>query len=338
MRKTILTLSVLALIASSCGQATKKQSNTIASDSIRIIDETCLIEIMNCEGDCSYSEDVGVYALRAAEKFEKMGIKKVNIPAGQSYLSFALDNDENYIVDTKGYCFADNSLLYKKGKKPIFLSTFELGFSNDENEWKKITNYLTASTMPSQSYVGLWHDYDNAPNELTILEIGDNKIEFEISFFRNYGANGTARMENNEIVFVLDNDKSGKMKFNENSISFTVDSSDYEFTIKIENKQYAEKPKFLWQSDEFVMSFYEDGTAQFSRIFNEKIIYLSTSKYLVFPTYIQFDNDNTWEFFDDFGNVSPSWKIFNYHKISGKSDEGIEIIEEYFRESGDGMP
>jgi hypothetical protein len=120
--------------------ATKQQ--TIDHESIQIIDETCLIEKDDCSGDCHCSEDIGWYAWTAAEKFEQMGVKKVTIPAEQRYLSFALDNGESYIVDTKGYCFADNALLYKKGKKPISLSTFNLGYSNDEQEWEKIANYL----------------------------------------------------------------------------------------------------------------------------------------------------------------------------------------------------
>jgi len=210
-----------------------------------------------------------------------------------------------------------------------------------------IKDNLATSMMPSQSYIGLWHTADNLSDDLTILEISDNEIKFELGIFRITTVYGTAEIKDNKIVFASDIDVSGTMEFSENNILISVEKSAFKhiavgtqwnFTVKVENKQYAHPPKFLWQSDEFVMSLYGDGTAQFSRIFNEKVIYLSTSKYQVFPTYIQFDNDNTWEFFDDFGNVATSWKIFNYHKFSDEREENIEIIEEYFRESGDGMP
>ena len=83
-------------------------------------------------------------------------------------------------------------------------------------------------TMPSQSYVGLWHTDDNPPNDLTILEIG-SVIKFEFGIYRLIGANGTAKIENNEIVFVTDADFGGTMKFSENGILLTVDKSDFQY-------------------------------------------------------------------------------------------------------------
>ena len=143
MKKSIIILTAIALIAGGCGQKkSKQQTDEANSETPQIITETCLIEKDNCSGDCYCSEDIGWYAWQAAERFEKLGIKQISISAEQRYLSFPLDNGENYIVDTKDFCFADNALLYKKGKKPMPLSTFDLGFNNNEQEWEKIAKYL----------------------------------------------------------------------------------------------------------------------------------------------------------------------------------------------------
>jgi len=99
------------------------------------------------------------------------------------------------------------------------------------------------ATMPSQSYVGLWYDEYYPPNDLTILEIDENIIRFELGVYRIIGTAGTAYIENDKIVFDTDAYFSGTMQFNDNSIFLTVDKSDfdyirvgttYDFTVKAE--------------------------------------------------------------------------------------------------------
>jgi hypothetical protein len=93
--------------------------------------------------------------------------------------------------------------------------------------------------LPSQSYIGEWHSHENAPDVLKILDITDGTINFILDLHRNYSAAGTARIENNKIVFVTDNDKSGTMQFNENGISLTIDGVEYDFIIKQTDAQTA---------------------------------------------------------------------------------------------------
>jgi uncharacterized protein YecT (DUF1311 family) len=121
-----------------------------------------------------------------------------------------------------------------------------------------------AITMPSQTYVGIWHTDENPPDELTIFEINENEIKFELSFFRRFGTEGTAKIENNEITVVTDNGCSGTMTFDENGITLTVVQSELpensvmeagatvSFTVKFvpEDKKEAEKHPIEIQYEE----------------------------------------------------------------------------------------
>jgi len=51
MRKIIILLSILALIVSSCKQATKKQTETTVEDTLAIVEDTELIEVQDTNGD-----------------------------------------------------------------------------------------------------------------------------------------------------------------------------------------------------------------------------------------------------------------------------------------------
>jgi len=96
------------------------------ADSIQAINETCLIFIApetkefadeNSDEAVAYFnnwEGFGFYMAQARTQFERTAIK--DIMSEKRYLSFALDNGEQHIVDTKEVGMA---LLYKKGKLPI---------------------------------------------------------------------------------------------------------------------------------------------------------------------------------------------------------------------------
>ena len=82
-------------------------------------------------------------------------------------------------------------------KKTIFILiafTFIAVGCNKERKQKQAegNSQNETITMPDQSYVGLWQDTaDAAPDVLTILEISNNEIKFELGIYRNrYRRNG----------------------------------------------------------------------------------------------------------------------------------------------------
>ncbi|MCL1966663.1 MAG: LprI family protein, partial [Fibromonadales bacterium] len=107
------------------------------------------------------------------------------------------------------------------------------------------------NAMPDKSYIGMWYDSDDpAPNELEIFEI-DSTIKFELGIYRLGTVTGTAKFENNKIVFVNEYGDSGTLKFNEGSILITVEKSDnqyiqgqtYNFVIKAGAEKTASEPQ-----------------------------------------------------------------------------------------------
>jgi len=126
MKKGILILSVIALFAAGCGQQTG--TSVFHPDSTQTINETCLIfvcpEEQNFEDENSEEaeryftivDDFVFYSSKTAMRFKEAGINC--IAAEKRYLSFTLDNNEKYIVDTKKQGNFD-ALLYKKGQMPI---------------------------------------------------------------------------------------------------------------------------------------------------------------------------------------------------------------------------
>jgi len=106
----------------------------------------------------------------------------------------------------------------------------------------------TKITMPSQSYIGLWHTDYYPPDELTILEISKNTIRFELGIHRTISTIGTAKIEKNKIVFTTEKNAnfSGTMEFNDNSIllffekadmSYIQAGRDLSFTVKVEDTE-----------------------------------------------------------------------------------------------------
>ena len=139
MKKTIFTLTVLAILTFGCNQATKKQAGNenIPSDSIFVITETCLTLQSLQEQDFKEEEaeafyDFLFYSAEAGTNFKKLGINVVSI--SKRYLSFALDNGKNYLADTKKQSIFE-AFLYKKGEKPISIHIVN-------NDWKAIADYL----------------------------------------------------------------------------------------------------------------------------------------------------------------------------------------------------
>jgi len=78
-------------------------------------------------------------------------------------------------------------------------------------------------TMPSQAYIGLWKDGGENPNALTILEITDSTILFEIDMPGKMEAVGTAILDDNRIVYTTNFMTTGEIEFfREKEIAFSV--------------------------------------------------------------------------------------------------------------------
>jgi len=138
MKKTILILSVLAFIASSCGNKKQTGYENIPADSIQVINETCLVLKYPKAGDFDNEEasevlsDFSEHSVATIARFQKLGINTVAVE--KRYLSFALNNGESHIIDTKEHDIF-KALLYKKGEIPI--SVHIVGY-----EWKSVADYL----------------------------------------------------------------------------------------------------------------------------------------------------------------------------------------------------
>ena len=152
MKKTIQVLaSLIFILSTSCGQqqsgATKVEQSNDETDSISVIKETCLIEILpearhfddeDSEEAQNYyvaMDDWYFYMAETKERFEKTGIRSV--VAEKRYLSFTLADNEKFIVDTeeKRNDAPVSALLYKKGHIPITIDIID-------NDMETINEYL----------------------------------------------------------------------------------------------------------------------------------------------------------------------------------------------------
>ena len=138
MKKTIIILTAFALIAGSCGNKKQAGYGNISADSIQVINETCLVlkipeaqDFVNDESQDALS-DFSFYSAETNVRFRKLGIDFV--PVEKRYLSFALNNGENHIIDTKEQSIFE-AFLYKEGKAPISVDIVS-------NDWKSIADYL----------------------------------------------------------------------------------------------------------------------------------------------------------------------------------------------------
>ena len=114
-------------------QITNFETDTeeINSDQILHINKTCLLitlfdteEDENSEKSADYyiaMEDWHFFIAETTAKFKEMGVEAIHIPQGKQYVSFALANAENVVIDIRkkqnGMEWA--ALLYRKGCIPI---------------------------------------------------------------------------------------------------------------------------------------------------------------------------------------------------------------------------
>jgi uncharacterized protein (TIGR02145 family) len=197
----------------------------------------------------------------------------------------------------------------------------------------------TKVMMPDKKYIGTWRDAYNPPNDLTILEI-DSTIKFELGVHRITTTIGTAKIENNKIIFVTDCHWNGTIVFNENGILLTVDKSgpelasgtEFNFTVRVDEKKLQRSVKYLWQGEGVNYICFDDGTAyqeiedhepdESDLIISGKINpenpgnIETNATYKEFPTHLLVNgNNNKWEFFNEFGQIDGGWKIFNHYRV-----------------------
>ena len=90
------------------------------------------------------------------------------------------------------------------------------------------------NTMPDKSYIGTWHDDENAADILTIAEISNDTIEFELELYRLTAIVATAKNEGGKIKFsgIVEADGSaisGTLEFDVSSISVIIDESEWDY-------------------------------------------------------------------------------------------------------------
>jgi len=78
---------------------------------------------------------------------------------------------------------------------------------------------------------------------------------------------------------------------------------------EVEENQSQKTLKYLYND----FGFFDDGTCVSD--INSPNPEL-TDTYHEFPTFLVVGKHAEWEFFDDFGHITPSWKIINYHKVN----------------------
>jgi uncharacterized protein (TIGR02145 family) len=125
-------------------------------DSVKIFDKTCLIDIPDfeylkakaernaaeeAEGNFDETGDDAFYMGNAIGQFNKLGFEGScgYVEEKDRYLSFALDDGENYVIDLKDGERRE-VLLYKKGKKPLDIG---IGWENPIGMYlQEISTYL----------------------------------------------------------------------------------------------------------------------------------------------------------------------------------------------------
>lgn len=91
-------------------------------------------------------------------------------------------------------------------------------------------------SMPGERYLGVWYESEGEQsNELTIIEIGEDTIVFNLTIERLASIDGTARIEGGAIRFTgkdpAGNDLSGTLEFGNNTITLSIDQAEWEYDL-----------------------------------------------------------------------------------------------------------
>ena len=126
------------------------------------------------------------------------------------------------IVIVSIFMLTDDSSSSTMGKATVIGST-------------TVTSNATAK-MPDQSYIGTWYTADGKKEEdLTISEITNDTIKFNLGIFRLASIDGTATISGNEIKFVAidpaGNNLYGTLKFSDNTIYFAINQQNWIYAL-----------------------------------------------------------------------------------------------------------
>jgi hypothetical protein len=221
VKRAVIILSAFALIASSCGNKKQTGYENIPADSIQVITENCLVvkypEEQNFDDEESdeaqsyftFFDDFIYYSSETNVRFRKLGIDFVEVE--KRYVSFALNNGENHIIDTKEQSVWV-AFLYKKGKEPIPVDVHR-------SDWKTVADYLQMeeSEIIKRIEAAPEHineDYIDSENSLTIEQI-------EINLIKSYKRILSNRFDSDDIPW--DRIESDIVNFREKLFNYTVD-------------------------------------------------------------------------------------------------------------------
>jgi len=351
------------------------KSDKISKKDIFEIDETCLIVLLhpNFENlEEEFQSDWAHYAAETNVRFrDELGVS--NVATEKNYISFMLNNGVKFIVDAKKIREEKyfDALLYKKGEIPIFVNIVD-------NDMKVISDYLNYDkkqpkrkikycVIESVGYAVFFDDgtaFDckrcdipETTEELEYLEPNTTYKEYpdHLLYSKNkkvyfYSSSGTldagyiysgwkiinfhkikSRMQITN--FEKDIEKINKAKIQ--NIDKTclilitpeqtaIENDDYDPVIEWQNYAYDRKEQY--EAIGIKAVYAEKKYLSFVLADGEKVV-IDTKK-------------------EQNGQGMPP-SVLLYRKgfipivinINGaESDDGIEMIEEYLRESGDGMP
>ena len=179
MKKTIMILTIHVLLIAGCNQTVKINTRyeNIPADSIQTINETCLIVIYPAINPAEYSfseeelesfEDFLFYASRTESRFKYFSINDVSIE--KRYLSFALDNGKNYIIDTNKQNLFE-AFLYKNGQIPLPVNVVS-------TDWKTIADYLQMDESKITKRIESYEKFEEQLKAPT-----DKEVKYYYSFY-----------------------------------------------------------------------------------------------------------------------------------------------------------
>ena len=218
MKKSIIILTAIALIAGGCGEATKQQEETaeytlpsvsdyrvnsdkISKKNIFEVNETRFVILIppNIEKeDETFVDDWAHYTSQANSYFyNELGVEYDGTE--KDYVSFALKNGEKFIVDAKKIR-EDHflALLYVKGHIPIFV---DIVFGDKPDDMENIQNYLK-DVKKNKAKVDESKSDETAEHEGELVPAGYRLYE------KLYGdLNGDTR---NDYVMIVENEKTNR--------------------------------------------------------------------------------------------------------------------------------
>jgi hypothetical protein len=179
MKKTIIILTIHVLLIAGCNQTVKINTGyeNIPAVSIQTINETCLIVIYPDINPAEYSfseeelesfDDLLFYASRTESRFTYFSINAVSIE--KRYLSFALDNGKNYIIDTNKQNQFE-AFLYKNGQIPLPVNVVS-------TDWKTIADYLQMDESKITKRIESYEKFEEQPKAST-----DKEVKYYYSFY-----------------------------------------------------------------------------------------------------------------------------------------------------------